>query len=104
MDGVEQLHGLGGLVRLQTADSMEAQVGMTRKQRRPFGERFLNPILAEIALPSGNQHLDLLIRSAFADSDQLDLGRIALCERGRLGDSVEDLLASIGGGRHAEAL
>ena len=50
MDRVEQGDRLLGLVRLELADQVQADVGMALAQRRPLGLRLLHPILAEIAL------------------------------------------------------
>ena len=101
MDRVEQPHRLGGLVRLQPADAVEADVGMASEQRRPFGERFLDPAFAEIALAGVDQRLDLVGRAALADRDQLDV------RRDRAGQALAAAAiasricsAAIGGSRH----
>ena len=60
--------------------AVEADVGMARAQRRPFGERLLDPAFAEIALAGGDQRLDLLGAAGLADGDQRDVGRIAARE------------------------
>ena len=73
---------------------------MAGEERRPFGERFLNPAFAEIALAGGDQRLDLVGRPALADRDQLHVRRIAPREPCRRGDAVEDLRTAIGGARH----
>ena len=77
MDGIEQLDRFGSLVRLQPPDLVHADVGMAPEQCRPFSERFLDPVLAEVALARGNQRLDLFDRTALTDRDQLDVGGIA---------------------------
>ena len=90
MDDIEQLHRVGRLVRLQLADLVESDIGISRKQRRPFGERLLHAIFAEVALPGLDQRLDFLGRTSLADRDQLDVGRIALRQRGGRGNLIED--------------
>src|SRR4051794_5733668 len=104
MDDVEQFHCLGRLVRLEPANSMQPDVRVTCKQRRPFGERLLHAILAEVALTAGDKRLDLLGRSALADGDELNVGRLALGERSRMRDCIEDLLPSFGGAVHRSLL
>ena len=48
---------------------------MARAQRRPFRLRLLHPVLAEIALPGGDQRLDRLGRLGLGDGDQGDFVR-----------------------------
>ena len=104
MDRVEQLHRFGRLVRLEPADAVEADVGMAGEQRRPFGERFLHPVLAEVALAGVDQRLDLLGRRPLLTAISWTSRGIALGERGGRGDAVEDLLTSVGGAAHRGAL
>ena len=92
MDGLEQLHRVRGLVRLKLADLVEPDVGIKGADCRPFGERLLHAIFAEVALPGLDQRRDLGSRTALADRDQLDVRRIALRQRGGGGNLVEDFL------------
>ncbi len=62
MDAVEQFGRVLRLVRLQAADQMERHVGIALAQRRPFGLRFLHPVLAEHAVTGRQQWLDRLGR------------------------------------------
>ena len=50
---------------------------MAFKDCRPFRLRFLDAILAEIALAGGDQRLDLRGRAALGDSDQGDVTGLA---------------------------
>ena len=104
MDPSNSLTASARLVRLEPADAVQAHVGMTGEQRRPFGERFLDPVLAEVPLAGVDQRIDLLGRAALADRDQLDLGGIALGEQGGAGDPVEDMLPSLCSAAHPPAL
>ena len=70
MDRVEQAHRVLGLVRLELADQVEPDVRMTLAQGRPLGLRLLHPVLAEIALPGGDQLLDRFRRLGLGDGDQ----------------------------------
>ena len=94
MDHVEQFHGFGRLVGLQLTDLMKPDVRMAGQQRGPLGERVLDTILAEVALPCADQRLDFLGGAALADGDQLDVGRVALRELGSLRNLLEDGLAA----------
>lgn len=58
MDGIEQGDGVGGLVGLKLADEVQGDVRRLFAEGRPFGLRFLNPVLAKDALPGGDQRLD----------------------------------------------
>src|ERR1700759_5122172 len=104
MDHVKQLCRFSSLVRLKPADGGKPEVGMAGQQRRPFGERFLDAILAEVALTGLDQRLYLLDGAALADRDELDvLGRTPR-ERRRTSDSLDDLFPSLSGVAHGVAL
>jgi hypothetical protein len=49
-NGIEQRHGLFGLVGLQRSDQMQRNSGTGRHQRRPFRLGFLHAVFAEHAL------------------------------------------------------
>ena len=100
MDGAEEHNRLSRLVRLKAADAVEAHIGEPLEQRRPFRERLLDAVLPEVALSSSDQRLDLFSRAPLADSDQLDIGGIALRNRSCPGDSPEDLFASLCSAAH----
>src|SRR5258705_12984954 len=104
MDGGEQSYGLGCLVRLEPADGVKPDIRVARQQFWPFGERFLDAALAEVALAAGDQLLDLLGRAALADGDQLNVRRRAPSELGRRTNGVGNLLAAIGGTGHGAAM
>ena len=104
VDRIEQLHGFGRLVRLEPADCMEPHVGEPREKRRPFGERLLHPILAEVALSGLDELGDLLGRSTLADCDQAYVRWIALRHARGAGDPFEDSLPSLCGATHGLGL
>jgi hypothetical protein len=83
---------------------MQAHVRVASEQRRPFGERLLNPVLTEVALSGLYQLVDFLGVATLADGDQPHVGRVALRELGCPGNGVEDLVASVGGAGHRLAL
>jgi hypothetical protein len=62
---------------LQAADHVQAGIRMARADRRPFAGRFLDAILAEMALPGGRQRLDCLGGAALGDGDQGDVIRLS---------------------------
>jgi hypothetical protein len=64
---------------------------MPLQQRRPFGLRFLHPILPEIALAGSNQRLDLLGRAPLGDGDQRDLFRLAARALAGIGNAGANL-------------
>ena len=101
VNGVEQCSGLGRLVRLELADHVEANVGVSGAQGGPFVVRFLDPALAEVALPGGNQRLDLLDRAALRYRDQRDLGGVAAREPGGASDFGADVSETGCGITHA---
>ena len=94
MDHVEQLHGFGRLVGLELTDLVEPDVGIAREQGWPLAERFLDAVLAKVALASVDQRLDFLGGAALADGDELNVGRIALRNLGSPGNLIEDGLAA----------
>ncbi len=47
LDGVEQVHRLAHLVRLERADQVEGDSGQLLFKGRPFGEGFLHPVFPE---------------------------------------------------------
>ncbi len=79
---------------------MKPNLRIAGDQRRPFRQGFLNPALAEIALPGGDQFLDLLGRPRLADGDQADVVRIALGDSSCARDLVQDSLTALGGNAH----
>jgi len=74
---------------------VQAKIGMASEDRGPFVECLLDAAFAEIALAGGDQRLDLLGASALGDGDQLDVGGVTPGERSRLGDIIENRLASV---------
>jgi len=50
---------------------------MASADRRPFGQRFLHAVLAEIALAGREQGLDLLGGASLGDGDQGYASRVA---------------------------
>jgi hypothetical protein len=97
MDRVEQSHCFGRLVRLQPADLVQPDIGVTRQQCRPFGERLLDTVLAKVALAGGDQRLDFRRRATLADRNQLDLRRVAPGKPRRGGDLLVDAAQSFSG-------
>ena len=93
---MEQLNGFSGLVRLEPADAMQAHFRVTGEQRRPFGQRLLNPAFAEITLAGGNQFFDLLSRARLADGNQLHISRLAPSRPGRGSNLIENFLSALG--------
>jgi len=55
---------------------VKPDVGIASQQCGPFAQCFLDAILTEVALAGLDQRLDFLGGPAFADSDQLDGGRV----------------------------
>src|SRR6185503_10367654 len=104
MDHVEQSDRLGRLVRLEPADAVQPDAGMAGEQRRPLGERLLDPAFAEIALSRGDQVGDLLGGTRLADGDKLDVRWLASSELRSRGDAVDDMLAAGRGAAHAARL
>ena len=74
LDGVEQRHGALHLVALQAADEVQPQIRMVGLERRPFCFRFLDPVLAEHAVPGGQRRTDDRRRMGLGDGDQRDRG------------------------------
>ena len=84
VDGIEHGHGFGRLVGLQLADHVQPKVRMSIAERRPFGDGFLHPAFAELALAGGDQREDVVNIMRFGDRDQRDVRRSALrLDRGR---------------------
>src|SRR4051794_25425791 len=104
MDDVEQPDGLASLVRLQAADAVQPDTGMTLEQRRPLRERLMHAALAEVLLPGNDQRLDFLGSAAFAHRDELHVFGLATRKPGRRCNLVENLLPTIGSAHHARAI
>jgi hypothetical protein len=83
---------------------VKADVGIAREQRRPFGERFLDAVLAKVELARLDQQFDLFGWAALADGNQLDLCRITPGELRGATDALEDSVQSVCGIAHSEAL
>jgi hypothetical protein len=92
MDYVEQGHGLLGLVRLKPADQMEPDGRVGGLECGPFRQGFLDPILAEIALPGLDQGEDRLGRMGLRHRDQGDLFGRPAGQRGRFHNPRADPL------------
>ena len=88
LDDVEQRDGVAHLVRLQRTDQMQLDIGIALFQRRPLADRFLDPVLAEAALPQRDRLGDDGSGDRFRHRHELD--RVWLAVR-RLG-SKRDLL------------
>ena len=73
---------------------MQPQTGEARSQVRPFRGRLLDAILAEIALPGGDQGLDLRGGAALGDRDQRDVIGLAARQLADAGDAVTNLFQS----------
>jgi hypothetical protein len=99
MDHVEQPHRLLGLVRLELADEVEADVGVIGDEPGPLRCRFLNPILAEAALAGGEQRQNRPGRMGLRHRDELDRRRIAPGAPRRAGDDGTNLGQPIGSRR-----
>lgn len=100
MDGVEQRNRLIGLVGLKPADAMEPDMGMSRPQGRPFGEGFLDPIFAKLALPGRDQCFDLFVRPGLRHGYERDVARIAARKPGRRGYRLLHIMEAGGGIAH----
>jgi hypothetical protein len=83
---------------------VQPDIRVALDQRRPLRQRVLNPVLAEVALASFEQWLNLIGRSALADGDELDIGGITLGQLGSSSDAIQNLLASVGGTAHRTPL
>jgi len=70
MDAVEQRDGILGLVRLQLADEVEFDVGMSLAQRGPLFGGLLHPVLPKHTLARGDQRGDPLGGMGLADGNQ----------------------------------
>ena len=95
MDCVEELHRVGGFIRLKPADSVHADARLALNQTWPFAERLLDAVFTEIGLPGLDQSRNLLSGTAFADRNELNFTRIALREFRRARDSVQDSLSPL---------
>ncbi len=70
VDCIKQGDRLPRFVRLQRADKMKLKMRMARNQRRPFGPRLLDPVLAEHPLPLRNHGRDRFGTERFRYRDQ----------------------------------
>ena len=73
---------------------MEADVGVARKDRRPFRLGFLHLVFGKVALAGRDDLLDLLRRPTLAHRHQLNLRGISPGTIRRDGNAVEDVLAA----------
>src|SRR5690242_14181323 len=80
MNGIEQLHGFFGLVRLQRADQMQFEARfealVMRNEQRPFCLGLLDAGLTEYALPRTDHRLDCRRRECLRARDESDAGWI----------------------------
>ena len=90
MDRVKQADRVLGLVRLQLANQVQANVGLRRDQRGPFALRLLHPVFAEHALPLIDQRLNRIGITRFGNCDQRNSVGLACGQRGRAGDARMD--------------
>ena len=88
----------------RAADAVQADLRIARHERRPFGERLLDSIFAEVALAGLDEFFDGLSGAPLADRDQLHLGRVAPRNLGGPCDCGEDALSSVRGAAHRLAL
>ena len=70
LDHIEQRDRLAHLVRLERADEMKLDAGMTLSQGRPLGLCLLHPVLAEDALTRVDRLLDHFGRHGLAHRHQ----------------------------------
>lgn len=97
MDRIEESNGFADLVGLKAPDFVQPYMRIPLFEARPFSQRFLYAIFAEVGLPGFDQRFDFIRATALADSNQLDFRRIAFREPGRTRNIVQDLLPA--GGR-----
>ena len=84
LDHVGQPHRVARLVGLQPADQVQSHIRVGVPQLRELARGFLDPVLAEMALPGGQRGLDRLGGVGLGDGDQRDrVGRAARAGRGR---------------------
>tara|TARA_B100002051_G_scaffold231054_1_gene228948 strand:- start:395 stop:691 length:297 start_codon:yes stop_codon:yes gene_type:complete len=72
-----QLDGALNLVRLQRADKMQPHVWRTLEQGRPFGFRFLDPVLAKQTVSGSDGIGNSVYAMGLANSDQGNGFRVA---------------------------
>lgn len=74
MHNVEQCHCFTHFVCLQRSNQMQFNFGVARPEFRPFGFRFLDPVLAEYPVPRIKYRNNALRGMSFADGYQPDFG------------------------------
>ena len=75
VNGIEQLHGFFGLVRLQWSDQVQLHVRKSSLERGPLRLRFLHPVLPKYALPGFERRQDLRLPERLRHGDQFDRPR-----------------------------
>ena len=88
VDGVERPPGLAGLVRLQVADQVPAEIGVLHGQRLDLGQRFLDPVLAEVAVAGVDGGADGVHAERLRDGDEPDRVRGPAVGLGSAGDAL----------------
>ena len=89
-DGVEKPDRFANLVGLQRPDEMKPDIGKLLLQAGPFGQRFLDPILAEQALAGRDRRADIRCGLGLRHGDQGHLGRVAPGRDRSRGDAGPD--------------
>ena len=88
VDGVERPAGLAGLVRLQVANQVPAEIGVLHGQRLDLGQRFLDPVLAEVAVAGIDGGADGVHAERLRDGDEPDRVRGPAVRLGSAGDAL----------------
>jgi hypothetical protein len=96
VDRVEQRDCIARLVRLEPADEVEPDAGISIAKRRPLRLRFLHLVLGEVAVARFEQRPYRLGFVGLGDGDQLDLVRRSAGERGGAGDPAAHLFEPFG--------
>ena len=97
MDDVEQRSGLGGLVRLQLADEVEADIGRCSDQRRPFALCLGDAVFTEAPVPGRNEGGDRCNIEGLADRDEFDAAWVSPDTAGRAGKPAGHGVQPLGG-------
>jgi thiamine-phosphate pyrophosphorylase len=104
MNGVEQCHRIVGLVRLQLADQVQADIGVRDDRFGPFALRFLHPVFAEMSVARRDQRRNLVYGARFRNRDQRDSGGITTCGSAGARDPTVDFGKAGSGGDHGCAI
>ena len=90
VDAIEQRNRVIGLIRLELADKMEADIRRLCDQPRPLRLRVLHPVFAELALAGGDQRRDHFGGVSLGDCDEGHVFGLAPRNPGGGGDARAD--------------